>query len=69
MADEVFLKNIPAVLHCACFICYFKEVSTEACLSDKGIIHELVHLLHLGFSNNEDLVNIRKLFETVCKLD
>lgn len=67
MTDDEFLDNIPKILHIACFACYIKEIPTYLCLSDEGIIHQLVHLLHLT-DFIYDLKEIRKLFELTCKL-
>lgn len=68
MTDEEFLENLHSALHLACFICWFKEIPAYDCLSDKGIIHELTHLLHIP---NEPLIvleDIRKLFKEQLKL-
>jgi len=48
MSDEEFMKNLPSALHLACVICFLKEIPTYICLSDKGVIHELTHLLQHG---------------------
>lgn len=69
VSDEEFMKKLPEALHLACVICYLKEVPTYLCLSDKGIIHELVHLLHIPEGNTATLRDIRKLFEFWLKLD
>ena len=64
---EEFLDRLPEVLHFAVFVCWFKERGNE-CLSDVGVIHELVHLLHI---KDEPLVNaekIKKQFEEELKL-
>lgn len=45
MTDEEFIKNAKYVLHFAIFACYIKEIPTYLCCSDKGIIHELTHLI------------------------
>lgn len=64
--DNEFIKKIPSILHLCCFICYVKEVPTYICLSDKGIIHELAHIIE--FKDYENIREVRKLFETTCKL-
>lgn len=68
MSDEDFMKNLPSALHIASIICWFKEIPTYICLSDKGIIHELVHLLHCPEEPTVVLKDIRKLFEEQLKL-
>ena len=44
LTDDEFILNIKEVLHFACFICFIKEIPTEQCLADGGLIHELIHL-------------------------
>lgn len=69
MSDDEFVENLPAALHFACFVCWFKEIPTYVCLIDDGIIHELAHLLHkdVGYGKYE-LKKIRKLFKEQLKL-
>jgi hypothetical protein len=68
MTDEKFLENIPKALHLACAICWFKEVPTYVCLSDRGIIHELVHLIHIKEDTLPELRRIRDTFKEQLKL-
>ena len=62
MSDDEFITQLPAATHLACVICYLKEIPTYVCLSDKGIIHELVHLLHIPDGNTTTINEIRELF-------
>ena len=66
MDDDEFMKNVIDALHFACFVCFIKEISTEACLSDCGIVHELVHLIAEG--TETPLTEIRESFNRVLKL-
>ncbi len=71
MTDKQFKKNLPAALHLAVFLCWFKELPSGMVLCDDGIIHQLVHLLHL---KNEPIItdqfdDIRNLFNTVLALN
>lgn len=69
LSDEDFLKKIPQALHLACVICFLKEIPVEFCLTDRGIIHELVHLISLDPETYPmDLKEIRKLFEETLRL-
>lgn len=68
MTDEEFIKNLPSAIHLACIICFFKEVPHYLCLNDRGIIHELAHLLHIPESNTTSVEDIRKLFESSLEL-
>ncbi len=63
MTDEEFLKNLPAAAHIACVICYLKEIPTYLALCDIGIVHELIHLMHIPEGNTTSLKEIRDLFK------
>lgn len=68
-SDEEFLLNIPKILHLSCFICFIKETPSYVCLSDKGIIHELVHILSIeNYTNWNKLHIIRNNFKETCRL-
>jgi hypothetical protein len=60
-------KNLKEALHLACVICYLKNIGMEATVGDRGVIHLLVHQIHLRFS--EERGDVRASFETVLKLD
>lgn len=68
MTDEEFMENIPDILHLACVVSFLKETPTYVCLTDKGIIHELVHLLKEN-GTTTSLKEIRDLFKMTIKLD
>lgn len=61
-SDEVFTSKLVDALHLACIICYLKERS-HIVLGDKGIIHELVHLLSKDKGGLTDLAEVRKQFK------
>lgn len=64
MSDREFLENLPKVLHFAVIMAYFKELGNSV-LSDRGLIHRLVHLLD---GTEEDLTGIRELFDDILKI-
>lgn len=66
--DEQFLKLLPDIIHFACLVSYFKQLSVAQTLSDEGIIHQLVHLLHIPDEPTVSLTEIRKDFEMLLKL-
>lgn len=68
LSDEEFLMNISDALHLACIICWLKEIPSESCLSDTGIIHELIHLLSGQEGTETELHHIRELFRTSLSL-
>ncbi|WDG52481.1 hypothetical protein [Pseudomonas chlororaphis] len=70
MTDKRFLKELPAALHFAVFVCWFKELPSSIVLSDEGIVHQLAHLIQL---KGEPLVmtrlgEIRELFNKQLQL-
>lgn len=68
MSDNEFLGNLPAAAHLACIICYVKEIPAQVCLADTGVIHELIHLIHIPDCDLLSLAKIRKLFKESLKL-
>ena len=67
LTDQEFVDNLPDIIHLACIICYVKEIPTYVCLSDTGIIHELVHLLKEN-GTTTSLKEIRELFKITLNL-
>ncbi len=68
MSDYEFKEKCVAALHLACVICFLKEIPTQYCLSDRGIVHELVHWLHIGDNNTTSFSDIRELYKTQLQL-
>lgn len=66
MSDSDFMDNLKDALHLSCIICYLKEVPAYVCLSDVGIVHQLVHLLDT--EPMVELAEVRREFEEVLKL-
>jgi hypothetical protein len=60
--DVEFLENIVDILHYAVYVCWIKEISSDECLGDDGIVHELVHLLQKNTIGHSNLQQIRKKF-------
>lgn len=71
MTNKEFEKNIKEATHLACIICFIKEIPTYVCLSDTGLIHEMVHYMCFGEDNVDTtpLKQIRKMFKKILKLD
>lgn len=67
-SDEQFMDNLPEIAHLACIISYFKGLGTQATISDKGIIHELIHLMTDPEEPTNDLAEIREKFNRLIKL-
>lgn len=66
--NDAFMKRLAGALHLACAISLFKELGPDATVGDRGIIHELVHLLHLGYYRKQHLRRIRRKFRDLLKL-
>lgn len=56
---EDFLARLGEVLHFCCIVSYIKEVNIST-LGDEGLIHQLVHLLHIS---DEPLIDAEKIKE------
>ena len=69
-SDDEFMQpaNLIKALHFACIVLYFKDAGIEATVGDKGIIHQLVHLLDIPDEPLVDLQEVRKLFKDVLRL-
>lgn len=68
MTDAEFMENLVEILHFSCFVSYLKGYEVEATLSDEGIIHQLVHLLHIPSEPVIDLQEIREQFNLLIKI-
>lgn len=70
MSDDQFLDELVEAIHFACFVCFIKEIPSYVCLSDTGIVHELVHVLQDGEHGSTDfnLAPVRELFKQQLEL-
>lgn len=68
MSDDEFMSKISEILHAACIIAWFKELGSDATISDVGIIHQLVHLLHIPDEPTIILSEIREQFNALLEL-
>ena len=66
--DEEFLNDIENILHFAVYMCWLKEIPSDICLSDDGIVHQLVHLLKRSTKKHSDIKEIRKNFNKFLKI-
>jgi len=67
MSDREFIDNLVDITHLAVFICFIKNIPSYVCLSDLGIVHELVHLMKED-GTTTSLSDIRELFKQQCEL-
>jgi len=68
MSDSVFSSRIPEILHFCCFVGFLKGLDSSILLGDGGLIHELVHLLHIPEEPLINLDEIRKNFKILMRL-
>ncbi len=70
MSDAEFVENALPALHFAMHICYVKQMGGEATISDKGVCHQLLHLLDNDCREHAliELDEIRGQFNRVCEL-
>ena len=68
MSDAEFMENLVEILHFTCFVCYLKGYDVETTLSDEGIVHQLVHLLHIPQEPVINLQEIREQFNLLIKI-
>lgn len=67
-SDDQFMDNLPEIAHLACIISYFKGLGNNSTIGDKGIIHELIHLMTEPNEPTNDLQEIRESFNDKIKL-
>lgn len=67
-SNEQFLTNLKEILHTTMLICYIKEIPTYICLSDTGILHELIHLINEVETCHRSLDLIRNMWNNTCRL-
>lgn len=70
MTDVEFVEHISELLHFVCFVCFLKEVPAGQILSDKGLLHQLIHLQNEDTKQQalNDLQEIRTKFDVICNL-
>lgn len=63
-SNEYWMDNLPALLHytVACAFIYRNKLNVVDMVSDVGILHELIHLLHLKDEPLCNIENVRSLF-------
>lgn len=67
-SDEQFMEELPQIAHLACIVAYFKGLGSSATIGDKGIVHELIHLMTSPEEHTNNLQEIRKSFNDKIKL-
>ena len=65
---QSFLGRLPEILHLTCMISFLKEVPSYNTLNDTGLLHELIHLLHIPDEPLVSAEKIKKQFEEEMKL-
>lgn len=68
MSNDEFIKNIHHVTHLACIISWMKELSPDATIGDRGLIHELIHIICKVYPIKEDQ-ECEKIVDNICNYD
>ena len=68
MDDDDFLANLAAAAHFACIVGWFKEIGIDATIGDTGIVHELIHLIHIPDDASTSLLDVRRQFKELLLL-
>lgn len=65
LTDEEFVADINNVLHFAVHVAWIKGLQARHVLSDRGVIHELIHLLSIeeASERSRDVRQVRILFD------
>lgn len=66
--DIEFWNKAAEILHFVCFVGFIKNIPSYILLNDKGLIHELVHIIHLNDFLLIDIEELRNQFNIWCKL-
>lgn len=67
-SDEQFMEELPEIAHLACIVSYLKGLGAQATIGDKGIVHELLHLMTEPDEPTNSLQEVRKSFNDKIKL-
>jgi hypothetical protein len=62
ISDEEFMRRLPEILHFSCFVSWLNQTSNHD-TSDLGVLHQLIHLLHIPEEPLIVLQDIRKQFK------
>lgn len=71
MSTPDWMTHLPRAIHLACVIGWFKELPNDATIGDRGIVHELVHLISATYEGAElqqVIRRVRKQFAEVLRL-
>ena len=47
LSSAEFMERLPEILHLVCIVSYIDDFTTKEVLSDEGLLHQLIHLLHI----------------------
>lgn len=77
MTDKEFEANLEAAAHFAVFVSFYKNLKPIDCISDIGIIHQLIHLIQFRSNSSfcmeylykEIFPQARKNFKRLLKIE
>lgn len=67
-SDKQFMEELPEIAHLACIVSYLKGLGTQATIGDKGIIHEIIHLMTNPEEPTNNITEIRLKFNKLIQL-
>lgn len=67
MSDQDFLVSLPRLAHFVCIVGWMKELPADATIGDRGIVHELIHLMAAG-GTTTSLADVRAQFNALLEL-
>lgn len=68
LTDRQFRERLPEALHLACIISYLKGINASNLVSDQGVIHLIVHQLHIPDDTTSEFREMRRQFKLFLKL-
>ena len=63
LSDSEFMERLPEITHLACILSYLDRLGTMHVLSDEGLVHQLIHLMHIPDEPLINIIAIRSPFE------
>lgn len=68
LTDKEFMSRLPEMAHLACIIGWFKELGNDLTIGDKGVVHEIIHLMEEPDEPTNELNTIRRKFKDYLEL-
>ncbi len=63
MSNIDFMNKLPKVAHFCCIVFYIERGKDREFVSDKGLLHEIIHLMHIPEEPMINLMEVREKFQ------